>query len=152
MDFFTGLVQNKPLLCALAGWFVASVLKIVIVLFEQKKFDITRFIGSGGMPSSHSAFVSAMATAVGIIEGFNSGVFAISFVLAFIVMYDAAGVRYAAGEQAKAINRIAKSLKDGNESFEEVFEKNLKELLGHTRPEVIVGCIVGIVTALVFIY
>ncbi|MDP4133266.1 MAG: divergent PAP2 family protein [Bacillota bacterium] len=141
MNFWHQILQNEVLLCAIIGWLVAQVLKVVVILLKEKRFDLGRFIGSGGMPSSHSAFVSSMATAAAIHEGLDSTAFAISFVLAFVVMYDAAGVRKAAGEQAKVINLIQKSINETTAIY-------LKELLGHTFSEVLAGCALGIVISL----
>lgn len=138
------LIENKILICALMGWFMAQFLKVVYILIKEKRLDLRRFIGSGGMPSSHSAFVSALATATGITEGFDSAFFAVTFVLSFIVMYDASGVRKAAGEQAKVIN-------DLQEMFLDDVPVYLKELLGHTFLEVVVGCILGIVLSCAFL-
>lgn len=131
------VLDNSVLLCAILAWVVAQCLKVLWILFREHKLDLKRILGAGGMPSSHSAFVSAMATAVGLTEGFQTAVFAIAFVLAFIVMYDASGVRKAAGEQAKVLNTMQEQLSEDAPVY-------LKELLGHTRIEVIVGCLLGI--------
>ncbi|MDO5477894.1 MAG: divergent PAP2 family protein [Clostridia bacterium] len=141
MNFWEEITKNKVLLAAILGWVIAQALKVIYILLTEKKFDISRFVGSGGMPSSHSAFVSAMTTAVGFVEGFGSTLFAIAFVLSFIVMYDAAGVRKAAGEQAKVINDLQEMLHGEVPVY-------LKELLGHTLLEVIVGCLLGIAIGL----
>lgn len=143
MNLWEQLIDNKVLICALLGWLIAQVLKVVFVLVKERRLDIGRLVGSGGMPSSHSAFVSSMATAVGISLGFDTAEFAIAFVLAFIVMYDASGVRKAAGEHAKVINDIQKILEGGDP------EVYLKELLGHTGLEVIVGACLGVIIALI---
>lgn len=138
---FYDLWKNKVLICAVVGWIVAQFLKVIYILIREKRFDIKRFVGSGGMPSSHSAFVSAMATAVGITDGFASSEFAIAFVVAFVVMYDASGVRKAAGEQAKIINDLQEIIFENAPVY-------LKELLGHTRFEVIIGCALGVAVSL----
>ena len=142
MSFFTDLFANKMIMAAIIGWFAAQVLKVVFVLLKDKKFDIRRFVGSGGMPSSHSAFVIALTTAVGYETGVNSPAFAICIVLSFIVMYDASGVRRATGQQAEILNKIVENF--GNENLE-VTGKRLKELVGHTPVEVFAGAIVGII-------
>lgn len=142
--FFYDLWRNKVLICAVLGWITAQCLKVIFILIREKRLDITRLVGSGGMPSSHSAFVSAMATAVGITDGFASAEFAIAFVVAFVVMYDASGVRKAAGEQAKVINDIQEMIFENAPVY-------LKELLGHTRLEVIIGCIVGVSVSLLIL-
>ena len=113
------------------------------MIFE-KKIDLRRFIGSGGMPSSHSAFVIALTTAVGYETGLRSAEFAICVVVAFVVMYDASGVRRAAGKQAKILNKIIENF--GNENLEVTGER-LKELIGHTPFEVFAGAILGILSA-----
>lgn len=141
MKFWDEIICNKVLLAAILGWVVAQVLKVVYILLTERKLDISRIVGSGGMPSSHSAFVGAMTTSVGLAEGFDSTLFAIAFVLSFIVMYDASGVRKAAGEQAKVINDLQEMLHGEVPVY-------LKELLGHTVLEVIIGCILGIAIGL----
>ena len=111
----------------------------------DKKIDISRFVGSGGMPSSHSSFVTSLATAIGIQRGYESLEFAMALVFALIVMYDAAGVRRAVGKQAKILNKM---IEDIQEHRKDVFnEKRLKELVGHTPVEVLSGAILGIVIA-----
>lgn len=142
MGFWRELAGNKVLIAALLGWFIAQALKVVYILVTEKKFDIKKFVESGGMPSSHSAFVSAMAVSVGFTEGFSSSLFGMAFVLAFIVMYDASGVRKAAGDQAKVINSI-------QEMFSFEAPVYLKEILGHTWLEVIVGSVLGIAISLI---
>ncbi len=137
MGVGTQFIDNAVLLCAIFAWVVAQCLKVVFILIREHRLDLTRMLGAGGMPSSHSAFVSAMATAVGLTEGFESAVFAIAFVLAFIVMYDASGVRKAAGDQAKVLNSMQEQLFENAPVY-------LKELLGHTRLEVIIGCFLGV--------
>lgn len=123
-------------------WFVVQCTKIVIELIKNKKLNLRRIVGSGGMPSSHSAFVCSLATTIGITEGVSSPLFALAVALSAIVMYDAAGVRRAAGKQAKILNQIIES--EGENI--NVHEK-LIELLGHTPLEVYVGALVGIVMA-----
>lgn len=123
-------------------WFVVQCTKIVIELIKNKKLNLRRIVGSGGMPSSHSAFVCSLATTIGITEGVSSPLFAMAVALSAIVMYDAAGVRRAAGKQAKILNQLIES--EGENI--DVHEK-LIELLGHTPLEVYVGAFVGIVMA-----
>ena len=108
------LFDNKILLCATLGWFIAQFLKVIFVLVSEKKFDIRRFVGSGGMPSSHSSFVLALTTAVGYETGLDSALFAVCILFSFIVMYDAAGVRRAAGKQAEILNNIIENHKQFN--------------------------------------
>lgn len=137
--------ENVIVTCFL-GWFIAQLIKVILTLIKDKKIDFRRFIGSGGFPSSHASLVTSLATAVGIIDGFNSTEFTITVVLAVIVMYDAAGVRRAAGQQARILNKIVEEwdFKDLTKT-----DKRLKELLGHSPKEVFAGAILGIVIALI---
>lgn len=145
MNFFVDLFANKILVSAVFGWFAAQFLKVIFVLLSEKKFDARRFVGSGGMPSSHSAFVVALTTAVGYETGLRSVEFAICIVLAFIVMYDASGVRRETGKQAEILNKIIENF--GNENIEVTGER-LKELIGHTPFQVYAGALVGILSAI----
>jgi len=131
---------------SITAWFIAQLLKVIFVLISQKKVDFTRLIGSGGMPSSHSAFVVALMTSVGKKLGLDSPEFAITFVLAMIVMYDASGVRQATGQQAKILNRIIEHWGEDDPKF---VEERLKELIGHTKFEVLVGALLGAAIALI---
>lgn len=144
MSYLQQLVANSVLITALIGWFAAQALKIV--LSWDKKLDFKRFVGSGGMPSSHAAFVMSLTMAVGFENGFDSAAFAISAVLAFVVMYDAAGIRRSAGQQAAILNKLVESVVKAD--FPGT-EKKLKELLGHTPIEVFGGAILGIIIAII---
>jgi acid phosphatase family membrane protein YuiD len=104
LNFFIKIWANKVLLSSITAWFIAQFLKICFSLYKDKKLDLTRFVGSGGMPSSHTSFVTALATSVGKLNGWDSSSFAIALCFALVVMYDAAGVRRAAGNQAKVLN------------------------------------------------
>lgn len=126
---------------AIICWFAAQVLKVISVVITDKRIDLRRLIGSGGMPSSHSAFVTGLAVAVGLDSGFLSHTFSVAAVVALVVMYDAAGVRRAAGEQAKIINLLVEDWETKNFKNTEV---HLKELLGHTPLQVVAGAILGI--------
>lgn len=128
---------------------IAQTLKI----FTKYPFDITRILGSGGMPSSHSSFVSTLTTLIGLKYGFTSDLFAIVSVFSLIIIYDAGGVRRAVGEQANLLNHLLKhldplQLKHGFDK--ELIKKDLKELVGHTPFEVLVGSLLGICVALFF--
>ena len=138
IDFFT----NYVLVCAFAGWFGAQAIKCIRYVAKHKRFSFSVIMASGGMPSSHSATVCAVVASVGRIAGTKSIEFALAFVLAFIVMYDAAGVRRAAGEQAKVLNRIVNDIQHGETRY---LEKNLKELIGHTPLQVFMGALFGLV-------
>lgn len=143
-EFFTTF-KDSVILTALIAWFIAQSIKVIYVCIKHKKIDFRRFIGSGGMPSSHSSTVTALCVAVGLTDGFQSSVFAVSFILALVVMYDAAGVRRAAGQQAKILNKIVEDW--GKTNYRDT-EKKLKELLGHTPVEVFAGALLGIAIAL----
>lgn len=138
----TEIMNNKMIAAGFLGWFAAQVLKFLIDCWVEKKVHMERFVGSGGMPSSHSSLVMSIATAVGRYRGLGSAEFAISLALAAIVMYDAAGVRRETGMQAKLLNRMIESWHmEGDLQF----EKKLKEFVGHTPLEVMAGAVLGIV-------
>ena len=137
-------MSNSVFITALLGWFSAQVLKII--LSWDKKLDFKRIVGSGGMPSSHASFVMALTMAVGFESGFDSPLFAISAVMSFVVMYDAAGIRRSAGQQAAILNKLVESLVNADRPKT---EKRLKELLGHTPIEVFGGAILGIIIAII---
>lgn len=141
MRFFQEIAMNRVLLVGVVCWFVAQALKVVFHLIIEQKWDFSRFFGLGGMPSSHSAVVCGLATSVGLISGFYSPEFAISFVLAAVVMTDAAGVRRAAGKQAAALNRLMAELFDPEHG---ISYEALKELLGHSPFEVLIGALLGV--------
>ena len=144
MNFWISLLHNFPLVCAGTGWIVAQIIKVFTGVFKLRKFSITGLLfGNGGMPSSHSASVTALAIASGLCHGFDSGFFAIAVMFAIIVMGDAAGVRRETGEQAKILNLITKDL--FKHSTPEEINQNLKELVGHTPLQVIVGSALGFV-------
>lgn len=149
MHNIIGILENRVLWCAVAAWFVAQALKIPTYWLVEKKLDWGRFFGSGGMPSSHSAFVMALAIMVGATEGFDSAAFAITVVLAAIVMYDASGVRHETGIQGQVLNEIVRKVFVDGEPITDV---ELKELVGHTKVEVAGGFVVGVLTALGFIF
>ncbi len=138
-------LMNSSLITALICWFVAQLLKVISVLIVHRKIDLKRFIGSGGMPSSHSAFVVGLAVSVGFANNFSSDVFSIAAVLAIIVMYDAAGVRRAAGEHAKVINQM---VEEWNKETDDDVDVRLKELLGHTPLQVAAGALLGVAIAI----
>ncbi|KUO71068.1 MAG: hypothetical protein APF77_05045 [Clostridia bacterium BRH_c25] len=141
MNFYVKIMDNKVLLACFTAWLIAQVMKIILTFYSSKKIDLTRFVGSGGMPSSHTSFVMALSTSIGRIHGWDSAIFAVSLCFAFVVMYDAAGVRRAAGNQAKILNIIIEDLAH-NKPLE---NERLKELIGHTPKEVLAGAVLGIV-------
>lgn len=136
---------NKILEIVLFSLITAQALKVVTSLFTEKKINFRRFLDTGSMPSSHTASVVSLATAVGIQKGIASTFFAISIVFAVVVMYDATGVRRAAGKQASVLNKIVENIKKKDGLV--IIEENLKELLGHTPKEVFGGAILGIIMA-----
>lgn len=140
------IIHNSILWVSVLSWFTAQVIKIIINLIKYKKFDFSLIISSGGMPSSHSSFVSAMTVSVGQKVGYDSALFAVCTIMSLVVMYDAAGVRRAAGKQAAILNKIMDEIKTNTLNVEE----RLKELLGHTPVEVAAGAILGIIIAIMF--
>ena len=148
--FFFEIGQNKVLWISMFAWFIAQSLKVVHTLIVDKRFNVLRFVGSGGMPSSHSAFVMAMTTTIGQMHGFNSTLFALSLGFALIVMYDAAGVRFAVGNQAIILNQMIEDFHMRRKD-KKLTEHRLKELVGHTQYEVLAGAILGIVISLIFV-
>ena len=143
MDFFE---EYKYIILPISTWFFIQLFKLIYDLVTTKKFNFKRILGAGGMPSSHSAVVTSLATLIGKNEGIESSVFAVSLVFACVVMYDAAGVRRAAGKQAKLLNKIVET---PGLTKVQVSEK-LVEALGHSPKQVIVGAIIGVVVGLIF--
>lgn len=135
---------NVTVWAGFGAWFIAQFIKLFIHVIKTRKFDPAFMFRLGGMPSSHSAAVSAVATSIGIISGFGSPIFAVSFCLAAIVMIDAQSVRRAAGQQARLVNQIVDELFKTHKFP----QHKLGELLGHTRIEVLLGMLLGIITAL----
>lgn len=146
MNVWNSLLNNFPLICAGTAWFTAQIIKVFTGIFRVRKFSVTALLfGNGGMPSSHSAAVCALAAACALSFGVGSGYFAIAFLFAIIVMGDAAGVRRETGEQAKIINRLVKDLFVPHNQEEVKSDlKELKELVGHTPLQVFVGALVGV--------
>jgi len=143
------VLGNLTLVLGIIAWAIAQILKGVVHYAQFRKFDVRIIVGGGGMPSSHSAFVCACSTTIGKISGFNSIAFTISASLAIIVMYDASHVRHAAGEQAKILNYMIQHWK---EIPLELKAQELKELLGHTNLQVLLGALVGITVGLLGTY
>lgn len=138
--------ENTALIAALVATVLAQLIKVVIVLTTERRWAPERLLETGGMPSSHSAAVTALATALGLVYGWSHPYFAIATVLATIVMYDATGIRRAAGQQAELINDLVEEL---GHLFDDGFKPQaLKTLLGHTYPQVVVGGLLGILTGL----
>ena len=135
--YFYQFMHNRAVWVAILSWLIAQLIKLISTFITEKKVDFSRMYGSGGMPSSHTSLVMAMVVSVGKQAGFHSPVFAVGLILAFIVMYDAAGVRRATGKQAAIINVLMNQAKMP-------IEEQLKELLGHTPLQVMAGAGLGI--------
>jgi uncharacterized protein len=134
------ILDNHILIVALAACLLAQGAKVVVELVQHRKLNFKVLVETGGMPSSHSALVTALAVGVGLARGWSGPEFAIAAIFAIIVMYDAAGVRQAAGKQAQILNQMLEELFQGDHHLTEL---RLKELLGHTPVQVIVGAIFG---------
>ena len=145
MSFLIDLVHNRVLLAAVLSWFLAQGLKMVLDLINGR-FTVNRLSGGGGMPSAHSATVCGLTAATAITSGGSSPEFAIALFFAIIVIYDAMGVRYETGQQAKILNRLR--VRDAKEGKEEIQEKPLEEKMGHTLPEIAAGCFIGILVGI----
>ena len=144
MSVCVGFGKGQMFFTVLLAWLVAQTIKVALGVIREKKFNFKWFVGTGGMPSSHAATVSALAASIGFTFGFSSPFFAMAFFFAFIIMFDAQGVRRQSGHQAEALNKIIEDiyLNKG------VQEERLKELLGHTPIQVFIGAALGILVAL----
>lgn len=141
IDFFS----NPVLMCAILSWCTAQILKLFTTPYYTKKFSFKQlFFGSGGMPSSHAAVVCATCASCGIIHGYDSATFAVSAILAMVVMKDATGIRREAGKQAEVLNQISEELGKERKKFADI---TLHELLGHTPLQVLFGALLGFVMA-----
>ncbi|MGN0663644.1 MAG: divergent PAP2 family protein [Negativibacillus sp.] len=177
-EFLTEITHNYYIIVAAVSWFLAQLIKTILNLVVTKELNLERMVGAGGMPSAHSAFVVSLTVIAGRLNGWNSVEFAICFAVAAVVMYDAMGVRRAAGQHAKVLNQIISSMSDNFRIVYEVEKKRkfdlfrkrhaedpddqksqkaiehnrelLKELLGHSPLEVLGGVILGIAVALMF--
>lgn len=142
------LIHNQILMATLTAWVLAQFIKLLLTLIFKRKLDLVRLFGAGGMPSAHSASVTCAAIMAGLLNGFDSPIFGIATVIALVVMYDAAGVRRAAGKQAKLLNELIENYY----AEHYINEKKLKELLGHTPIEVLAGSILGFAIAIAYYY
>lgn len=129
-------------LVSICAWVVAQLLKVFIALIRKRRIDLGLFVSSGGMPSAHSATVSALAASVAIVEGFSSVAFGISAIFAIVVMYDAAGVRQWVGKQSIVLNRMVREIRFRRPVAE--LERDLREFIGHTQFQVTIGALLGI--------
>ena len=146
MNFFQEIINNKYIIVPMFIWLGIQIFKVLWDLVKEKKFNFKRILGAGGMPSSHSAVVTSIATLIGKDMGVDSAIFGLSLMFAFIVMYDACGVRRAAGKQAKVLNEIVNT--PGLSSIE--VKGKLQEALGHTPIQVFVGALIGLIAGLIF--
>uniref|UniRef100_A0A0D9V950 Phosphatidic acid phosphatase type 2/haloperoxidase domain-containing protein n=1 Tax=Leersia perrieri TaxID=77586 RepID=A0A0D9V950_9ORYZ len=141
---YFAVFHNYPLIAALLGFAVAQSIKFFVTRYKEKRWDPKQLIGSGGMPSSHSATVTALAVAIGFQDGFGSALFATAAIFASVVMYDASGIRLHAGKQAEVLNQIVCELPSEHPLSE---TRPLRELLGHTPTQVVAGALLGFVLA-----
>ena len=136
-----GMLTTNPIIdCALLAWFLAQLIKVLLDLILLRRFDAARFVSSGGMPSSHSALVVACATAIGKTYGVDGPLFALAAILSAVVMYDACNVRRSAGDTARLVNLL---LEHVERLTAEDFAENLKEVMGHTPLQVLMGALLG---------
>ena len=145
MEDFMACITNKYVYIPFFLWLSIQIFKLIWDLVKEKKFNFKRILGAGGMPSSHSAVVCSLAALIGKNVGFDSPMFGLAVIFALVVMYDAAGVRRAAGKQAKLLNKIVET--PGLEIGQ--VQERLVEVLGHSPKEVMVGAIIGIIVGLV---
>jgi len=180
MSFWRTIASNQLILVAFASWAAAQIIKTLLTMLTRKKFVPERLFGAGGMPSSHSALVCSLAVSMARSQGFSSPLFALSFIFAGVVMYDAMGVRREAGEHAKLLNRMVFDFNDLNKDLSQLFsaineqnddlidehseeiidelaqdgasqsEHKLKEYLGHTPLEVLGGALLGLLIGTVW--
>lgn len=146
MNIWQQLLSNTTLITACVAWLIAQVLKTIIDFRVYKSFNPERLVGSGGMPSSHSSTVCALAASAFLHYGPGSFEFSVSFILAMVVMYDATGVRQETGKQAKVLNALLQE--NPFEWTGELLEQRLKEFVGHTPLQVFAGAVLGILVAL----
>lgn len=137
-------MENRILSITLIAWAFTQTIKVTLGVIREKKFNFSWFIGTGGMPSSHAAGATALAVSSGLELGFSSPIFALAFVFAMVTMFDAQGVRRAAGEQAKILNKVIDDIYWQGK----IGSGQLKELLGHTPFQVLIGSIIGALIAL----
>lgn len=145
MGDFQKFITNKYIYIPFLLWLCIQTFKVIHDLVKTKKLNFKRIIGAGGMPSSHSAVVTSLATMIGKNEGLDSTIFALSLIFAMVVMYDAAGVRRAAGKQAHLLNKIVETPGLTNVEVQE----RLVEVLGHTPLQVFIGAAIGIIVGLI---
>ena len=144
--FINDILHNQVFMATISGWIMAVITKAFVSLISHRKLLLENFLGPGGMPSTHTSPIAAMMLMVGLVEGFDTTIFAVGAVLLSVVMYDASGIRRAAGRHAKAINIIFRGLQE-REQIRSAQLIELKELLGHEPIEVAGGAVIGMLTA-----
>lgn len=147
MDWFSQLISNRLIVNGVIAWITAQILKTIVHAIVNKRIDLPRLIGDGGMPSSHSATVAVIATTSAFMFGLASFQFGITFILALIVMRDAMGVRLEAGKQAKVLNEMIEFVESMGKDLSP--EERLKEFVGHTPLQVLAGAILGVALGLI---
>jgi acid phosphatase family membrane protein YuiD len=143
-EIFLEIFRNKIFVTTVAAWLIAQTIKVTIGVIRQRRFDFRWFVGTGGMPSSHAAGATCLATSIGFEYGFSSVSFALAASFAIVVMFDAQGVRHATGKQARILNKILEDIYWQGK----IQENRLRELVGHTPVEVIVGFLLGVIIAI----
>lgn len=143
-DYLQDFLKNNIFWTSAAAWLIAQMIKVAMGVFKEKRFNFKWFVETGGMPSSHTAAATAIATSVGITYGFDSGLFAIAVTFALVVMFDAQGVRFSSGRQAALLNKML----DDIYWKKKLDDEKLKEFLGHTPVQVWAGAIIGILVPL----
>ena len=137
-----GMLTNNPVIdCGLLAWFLAQLIKVLLDAVLLRRLELGRFVSSGGMPSSHSALVVAATTAIGMTDGFGGTVFALAVILSAVVMYDACNVRRSAGDTARLVNKLLEHME---KLTAEDLADNLREVMGHTPLQVLMGALLGL--------
>ncbi len=144
----TGIISNRIIVTGVTAWVLSQVIKTIIHLILNKRLVLERLMGDGGMPSSHSATVTSVAVATGLVGGWDSPIFAIALFFAIIVMHDAMGVRQETGKQAKILNNMMEMFENMQDARLDT-EQKLKEFVGHTPMQVLAGLCLGLIVALV---
>ena len=147
-DVFAAIIHNKTLMITISVWAIAQGIKVVIGFINEKRFNFRWFIGTGGMPSSHAAGATALATTCGLDKGFDSHIFALATVFALVTMFDAQGVRRDTGKQAELLNKIMDDIYFRGK----IESEKLKELIGHTPIQVLMGALMGLFLAMYLYY
>lgn len=146
VGIFKNIISNHILIVTLIAWAFAQSIKVALGVLRTRRFDFRWFIGTGGMPSAHAAGSSALAVIIGFECGFDSTFFALAAVFAMVTMFDAQGVRYSTGKQAAILNKLLDDIYWKGK----IEERRLKELIGHTPVEVLMGSLIGICLAVIF--